>query len=161
MTLSCGLFFARNFTMIMYPAGASAWGFLDRNLPAVPEGTLLRFIIRQPLSERLAGEDLIIDRLATQNPDRLAEIRTHVRDNPIEADEKSINVVFRDMFEIEYDRLVAQNGQQRYSVAGTYILGRKTCVGINHGDLPPFPTRWEASVLLYATILWSEDMSLE
>ena len=147
--------------MIMYPAGASAWVFLDKNFPAVPEGTLLRFIIRQPLSERLAGEDLIIYRLATQNPDRLVEIRTHVRDNPIQANEKNINVVFRDMFEIEYGRLVAQNGQQRYPAAGTYILGRKMCFGINRGDPPAFPTSWEASVLFYATILWSEDMSLE
>lgn len=108
--------------MIMYPAGASVWAFLDGKLPAVPQGTLLRFVILQPLPERLASEDLIIDRLANQNIDRLDEIKTYIRENPIQPDEKSINTVFRDMFEIEYGRLIAQNGQQKDPAADVFFL---------------------------------------
>ncbi|KAL2041757.1 hypothetical protein N7G274_005541 [Stereocaulon virgatum] len=122
MTLSCSLFFARNFTMIMYPAGASAWAFLDSKVPAVPQGTLLRFVVLQPLPERLASEDPIVDRLADQNIDRLDRIKAYIRENPTQPDEKSINIVFRDMFEIEYGRLTAQNGQQKYPAADVFFL---------------------------------------
>ena len=108
--------------MIMYPAGTSAWALLDATLPKVPEGTLLRFIIRQPLPERLAGEDMIVDRLAKENPELLNEIKARVGIDPIQPDDKNINVVFRDMFEIEYSRLVAQNGQQKYPPAGVFFL---------------------------------------
>ncbi len=121
--LQGGLFFAQQFTMLMYPAGASAWAFLNNSLPNVHPGTTLRFAVRRPLPSIAANvQSLANARLARKEPERYAEITTQIKKNPIQAEEKNINIVFRDMFEIEYGRLVAQNGPQEHSPTNVFFL---------------------------------------
>ena len=94
--------------MLIYPAGASAWGFVDNDLPSVHPGTALRFAIRKPLPPGQAdAHALATARLVENEPERYAEIATKVKEHPIQTEDKNINIVFRDMFEIDFGRLVA------------------------------------------------------
>ena len=121
--LQGGLFFAQQFTMLMYPAGASAWAFLDDSLPNVHPGTTLRFAVRRPLPPILANvHELATARLANNEPESYAEIMTKIKKNPIQNEDKNINIVFRDMFEIDFGRLVAQNGPQQHSATSIFFL---------------------------------------
>lgn len=109
--------------MIMYPAGASAWAFLDNNLPNVHPGTTLRFVVRGPLPPILPHiHELAIARLDQENPERYAEITTKIEKYPIQAEDNNINIVFRDMFEIDFDRLVAQSGPQKHAPTNKFFL---------------------------------------
>ena len=121
--LQGGLFFTHQYTMLMYPAGASAWTFLDDNLPSVHPGTVLRFVIRKPLPLVLAD----VHRPATARatgiaPERYAQIQTRLQKHPVQAEDKNINTVFRDMFEIDFERLVAQNGPQQHPPTNIFFL---------------------------------------
>ena len=121
--LQGGIFFAQQYTMLMYPAGASAWAFLDKDLPSVHPGTVLRFAVREPLLSVPAD----IHRLATAGhtriePEQHAEITTKLQNHRIQAKDKNINIVFRDMFEIDFDRLVAQNGDQPHPLSKIFFL---------------------------------------
>ena len=118
-----GLFFAENFTMLIYPAGASAWLFLDKNLPRVRPGTALRFVLRRPLPQppkNIHGR--AITRLINKDPKRYEKIAAHIKKTPIQAEDKNVNIVFRDMFEIDFDRLVAQNGPQQHPPTNIFFL---------------------------------------
>ena len=109
--------------MLMYPAGASAWAFLDNHLPNVHPGTTLRFVVRSPLPPILADvHEAATTRLSQRNPERYAEIMTKIEKYPIQAEENNINIVFRDMFEIDFSRLVAQNGPQEHSSTNIFFL---------------------------------------
>lgn len=109
--------------MLIYPAGASTWAFLDDNLPKVHPGTILRFVVRRPLSPIPADvHGLATSRLANKEPEQHAEIMTKIKKAPIQAGEKNINVIFRDMFEIDFGRLVAQNGPQKHPPTNIFFL---------------------------------------
>ena len=109
--------------MLIYPAGASAWGFVDNDLPSVHPGTALRFAIRKPLPPGQAdAHALATARLVENEPERHAEIATKLEDHPIQTNEKNINIVFRDMFEIDFGRLVAQNGPQKHPPTSIFFL---------------------------------------
>ena len=103
--------------MLMYPAGASVWAYLDKSLPSVHPGTTLRFAVRKPLPRSLATA-----RLLTNEPEKYAEIRSKIQKHPIQAEDKNINIVFRDMFNIEFDRLIAQNGPQQHPPTNIIFL---------------------------------------
>ena len=109
--------------MLIYPAGASTWAFLDDNLPKVHPGTTLRFVVRKPLSPGSTEvHGLAISRLANKESEQYAGIMTKIKKAPIQAGEKNINVVFRDMFEIDFGRLVAQNGPQKHPPTNIFFL---------------------------------------
>lgn len=120
--LQGGLFFATHFTMLIYPAGATAWAFLNDKLPQVPPGAKLRFIVRKPLPQTITMDQELSARLANENPQQYAEIVTRIKAEPIRSGEKHINTVFRDMFEIDYGHLVAQNGPQKYPPSSIFFL---------------------------------------
>lgn len=120
--LQGGLFFSQYYTMLMYPAGASAWAFLDNNLPNVHPGAVLRFVVRTPLPAVPTGAYPAPARLAQEIPERYAEVMTKIKRYPIQAEEKNINIVFRDMFEIDFHRLVAQNGPQQHNPTNIFFL---------------------------------------
>ena len=109
--------------MLIYPAGASAWSFLDNSLPSVHPGTALRFVLRKPLSQVLRNiQGLDSTQLIHKDPERYEELATKIKKHPIQAEDKNVNVVFRDMFEIEFDRLVAQNGPQQHPPTNIFFL---------------------------------------
>ena len=108
--------------MLMYPAGASAWAFLDDKLPKVHPGTSLRFVVRKPLSALPTDAMLATAQVTQQKPERYAEIMSKIKRHPIQTEEKNINIVFRDMFEIDFHRLVAQNGPQHHPPTNIFFL---------------------------------------
>ena len=84
----------------------------------------MRFVIRQPLPQDLDdGEYSMSTRLANEKPDHYAEIKEKIQANPIQTGDKNINVVFRDMFGIDYHRLIARNDiQNTKPPANTFFL---------------------------------------
>ena len=109
--------------MLMYPAGASAWGFLDKDLPSVHPGTVLRFAVRKPLKLALVDvQKPAASRLMTEDPEQYADITTKIQKYPIHAKDKNINIVFRDMFDIDFDRLVTQTGDQQEPPTKIFFL---------------------------------------
>lgn len=122
--MSCGILFASQFTMVVWPAHSSIWGFLERILPSVPSGAVLRFAIREPMPQRLAEEvePLMTTHLRLEQPEKYEELKAKINDTPVHTEEKAINVVFRDMFDIEFDRLIGSNGPQRHPPAKNFFL---------------------------------------
>ena len=121
--LQGALFFAQQYTMLMYPAGASGWAFLDNDLPSVHHGTSLRFAVRKPLPLVLPdAHRLTTTRLQANKPEQYTDITTKIQKHPIHDKDKNINIVFRDMFDIDFDRLVAQNGDQQHPPSKTFFL---------------------------------------
>jgi len=108
--------------MVMYPVGSAAWASLDTNAQKIPEGALLRFVVREPLPVETAEGHPAALHLANANTERFGEITNHVKANPVLDSEPKISVVFRDMFEIEYSRLIAQNGPQKNKPANVFFL---------------------------------------
>lgn len=108
--------------MIMYPTGSTAWASLDSNFQNVPDGALLRFAVRMPLPVDIRDGHQALSHLASSNLDRFNKIVAQVKASPIPNDESNITVVFRDMFEIEYSRLIAQSGPQKVKPAGKFFL---------------------------------------
>ena len=110
--------------MLMYPAGASAWAFLDKVVvPNVHPGTNLKFILRKPLPPpQLDVLGVATTRFAKDNSERYSDIAAKIKKHPVQAEEKNINIVFRDMFEIDYGRLVAQNGPQTHPPPNVFFL---------------------------------------
>lgn len=106
--ISGALFFAPRFTVLIWPAGSNAWDFVERKIEPVPEGTVLRYLVRNPLPQEYA-EDLHPSTLhfCNQDPKRHDEAVLRIQARPFEQGETAINVVFRDLFGIEYSRLVA------------------------------------------------------
>ena len=108
-SLSGALCFARLFTMIIYPVGADAWAFLDRDLPATPDGAMLRFVVRQPLSAEFAeskASDLASSWLQNPSPDdeRLVANASNATTDYVT---KGVSTAFQKLFSIDYNRLVS------------------------------------------------------
>ena len=117
--------FAEAFTIIMWPAQSSVWDFLEKKLPAVPPGTILRFALCEPtaVSQSLdQTEPRVISRLSSEDAEKYNEIKGSVDRLPMQPDEKPINVVFREVFKIDFDRLVASNGNQRHLSGKDFFL---------------------------------------
>ena len=108
--------------MLVYPTGASVWDFLKDGLPPPADGAYLRFLVRHPLPRDVARLDPSVARLIDENPERYKEIKQYVRSNPVQQGSKSINLVFRDLFQIDYSRLVAQNEPNKYPAANVFFL---------------------------------------
>lgn len=108
--------------MLIYPTGASAWAFLKDGLPSVADGAPLRFLIRHPLPRDLARLDPSVARLVDENAERYKEIQQYIRSNPVQQGSKSINLVFRDLFQIEYSRLIAQIEPNKNPASNMFLL---------------------------------------
>ena len=109
-------------TMLIYPTGASAWAFLKDGLPSLADGGPLKFLIRQPLPQNLARVDPFVARLGDENPERYQEIQQYIRSNPVQQGSNSISLVFRDLFQIQYSRLIAQNEPNKNPAANVFFL---------------------------------------
>lgn len=108
--------------MLVYPTGASAWAFLKDGFPSLADGGPLRFLIRQPLPQNLARVDPFVARLADESLERYQEIQQYIRSNPEQQGFNSISLVFRDLFQIQYSRLVAQNEPNKNPAANVFFL---------------------------------------
>lgn len=121
-TLRGCIFFSPHFTIVIFPAGSSAWASLDANLQNVPDGVLLRFMVRKPLPIETADGHPALSHLTSTNLEKFDQIVSQIKANPIANEEPNISVVFRDTFEIEYARLIVQNGPQKNKPANVFFL---------------------------------------
>ncbi|KAL9585048.1 MAG: hypothetical protein Q9212_001763 [Teloschistes hypoglaucus] len=94
---SGGLFFAENFSMLIYPANCAVWKFLDSGFPTPPPETRLRFAMFAPWPR--LRQDI------KRSPSRSENLPC-----PPSVQGTSINAVFRHQFGMDFDRLVAQSG---------------------------------------------------
>ncbi|KAL9039233.1 MAG: hypothetical protein Q9214_004961 [Letrouitia sp. 1 TL-2023] len=91
---SGALFFAKHFTMLLYPAHCLLWGWLDEGLHPVTQDAVLRFAMLDPWPKK--------PQLTEQpsSPSLQAISRTGA---------KPVNIVFKSHYGIEYSRLVAHS----------------------------------------------------
>lgn len=143
------MLFASQFTMVIWPARSSIWGFLENNLPIVPPGAVLRFAIREPIPRRLAeeSEPPMAIRRRLEDLEQYEELKAKINDTPVQVGEDSINVVFRDLFDIEFDRLIASNGPQKYPPAKNFFLcfHCANCENYEPNESKRQALRWRAS----------------
>lgn len=98
-----------NLFQVVYPTGADAWAYLDCRLPAVPEGAVLRFVVRPPLPLEYADFEVpdLSNSLLEEDLDRykliIAKTAITIK-NPIA---KGISAVLQEFFGIDYNRLVS------------------------------------------------------
>ncbi len=116
------LFFSHNLTMLVYPARASAWAFLKDGFPSLADGAPLRFLIRHPLPQDLTRLHQSVARLVDENPERYHEIKQFIQSNPVQQGSNSISLVFRDLFQIGYSRLIAQNEPNKNPASSVFFL---------------------------------------
>ena len=122
--LSLGIFLAPEFTMVTWPAHSSLWGFLERSLPEVPPGAVLRFAIREKISQHFKHQiqSPITTHLRLEDPVVYNEMKTNIGDRPIRPEERSVNVVFQEVFGIDFDRLLAPSGIQKRLPGKNFFL---------------------------------------
>ena len=102
-----GLFFSNHFMMIIYPLGVDTWSFLD----GIPGGTspqaCLRFVMRPPVRHMLE--------------DNLEMAASDLR-HPVSDGGSGVNAMFRNMFRVEYHRLIPQAAKQKDGNPKTFFL---------------------------------------
>lgn len=88
--------------MLIYPVGAEAWSFLDKDLPKLQGATLLRFIVTKPLPAEWAKDhtEILHDGLQKQSYNSISQA---VVSNP----DSAITKIFQRVFGIEYERLLS------------------------------------------------------
>lgn len=109
---SAAIFYSEEFSLIFYPndAGLESWDFLNNSSAKVPEGTLLRFIMRKPLPPPppdLVGLDI------TGN-EALISSSSEGKSN--------INFVFQEILDIEYERLIKQPTPEKTAKSDHFFL---------------------------------------
>lgn len=108
---SSAIFYSEKFSLIFYPAdsGLESWDFLNNLQPPVPEGTLLRFVMRKPLPPPppdpveldIMGKETLL--LSSEN-------------------KSNINFVFEEILGIEYERLVKQPNPKKTAESNHFFL---------------------------------------
>ena len=122
--MALGICPTKEFTMLIWPAHSSIWGFLENYLPKVPPGTVLRFALRKKISSELVNhlESPMISHLRQEDAKYYDKIKNTIHDRSIEPGEKHINVVFREVFGIEFGRLIASNSSQGQPLSKNFFL---------------------------------------
>ena len=147
--MSVGIFMAEKYTMVIWPAHSLIWEFLNQGLPQVPAGTVLRFAIHKPISPYL-GEQIespVIAQLRLQDDKKYREIQSAIDATPIQPVEKPINVVFREVFSIEFDRLIGSNNTSERPLKKNFFLSFNpaNCDQYEPDDTKRQALRWRTS----------------
>ena len=120
--LAGAFFFSTNFSVLVWPVGSTVWQFLEHQLPSVPPGAILRFAVRPPSQvnhlEPLPKE---IVKFAEEMPDLFQETKRKIEDAPTEG-EKPITTIFRDMYDIDYNRLITSNDPKATAKSDSFFL---------------------------------------
>jgi hypothetical protein len=101
--------YAEKFSVLIYPtnSGLESWDFLNELQPRVPEGTLLRFVIRKPLPPPEPAE---VDLTGSEKLLLLTD------------GESNISTVFRHVLGIEYERLIKQPTPEKTAESNNFFL---------------------------------------
>ncbi|KAL8952655.1 MAG: hypothetical protein Q9222_001461 [Ikaeria aurantiellina] len=103
---SGALFFAENFTLLIYPVGCAVWKYLDAGLTTkAPSDAQLRFAMLVPMPqvrERIKGIDV-----PAQGVPR-----------SIDFEDGSLNIVFKRQFGMDFSRLIARSVDRNGSKSG-------------------------------------------
>ena len=112
--VSGALLLSNEFSMLVYPSGSEDWTFLDSKLPTCPAAAALRFVIRRPYPELMTeslpkplsglAEEPILEEEEEEPPVAIETIRSTIS---VGEGESNINLVFRDVYNVEYSRLIA------------------------------------------------------
>ena len=134
--------------MIIWPAHSSIWGFLEDDLPTVPPGAVLRFAIRNPMPQRLVEETepTVANHRRVEDLEQYEAFQAKINDTSVE-EGRSISAVFRDIFDIDFDRLIASNGIQRYPLAKKFFLcfHCANCENYEPDESKRLAVRWRVS----------------
>lgn len=135
--------------MVIWPTRSSVWAFLENNLPPVPAGAVLRFALRESMREHRIRqvEPAMTTRLRHEDAKAYDEIATTVTNIPIQPGEKHINLVFRELFGIEFDRLLPANGPQRPPPGKNFFLCfvPAGCEQYEPDEAKRYALRWKTS----------------
>ena len=117
-TFSGALMRAHKATILFYPIGASAWDFLTKGHSEFPAGASLGFSLFNALPISLLDQiDLNADDLWEWLGNHHA-LRDRLKSNPAsDPQHNKLNVLFRDMFEIDYHSLVGTKNQPNFFLA--------------------------------------------
>ena len=99
--------------MVVFPIGSEDWAFLEQHMPAVPP-VGLRCIIRSPI--QLAATDSI------HNAVGMIKERQSGQGITLEGEEPAINVVMRNLYGIDYPRLIRQPNQDKCQKGHIFYL---------------------------------------
>lgn len=110
---SAAIFYSENFSLVIYPndAGLESWDFRNNLQRPVPEGTLLRFMMRKPLPPPPPPPDPV-DFDSTGKETLLSSSES----------KSNINIVFQEMLGIEYERLIKQPTPERTAKSDHFFL---------------------------------------
>ena len=108
---SCAIFYSEKFSLLFYPndSGLESWDFLNNLQSPVPEGTLLRFVMRKqlppppsdPVELDIAGKETLLSSLEGKS---------------------NIDLVFQEMLGIEYERLIRQQTPKKTAESNNFFL---------------------------------------
>ena len=132
MHVSGALLLANEFSMFVYPSGSEDWTFLDSKLPTCPPATTLRFLIRRPYPELMDEKlpkplsDSTEERPSLQEEEEEEEcpidFETIRCTTSVEEGENNIDAVFRNVYKVEYPRLIASTAPVKNKQTPSFFL---------------------------------------
>ena len=110
---SAGRFTTHSLTLVVWPAGAPLWRFLEEALPEVPNGAVIRFLALRTAPSNDLEQYEGIAAFVTQRPDRgRASSKDHIL----------IRAIFHYVYGVEYHYLITPNNRQSEKLSDTFIL---------------------------------------
>jgi len=121
MHVSGDLFMTKKFTMLVYPSGSEDWTFLDDQLPTCPPEAVLRFVMgkpcprlmkeepQKPLSDSIEQEprNILSGSIEKELQKPCPALRHELPVVSVRDGESNINAVFRNLYNVEFSRLIA------------------------------------------------------
>ena len=101
--------------MVVFPIGSEDWAFLEQHMPAAPP-VGLRCIIRSPIQHALT--DAHNDTVGLMKESQLGK----GQEITLEAEEPAINVIMRNLYGIDYPRLIRQSNQGKDQTGHVFYL---------------------------------------
>ena len=127
MHASGALLLSNEFSMLVYPSGSEDWSFFDNKLPSCPPVAKLRFVIGRPYPELMregppkplsepTEEAGFVEEEELLN---LEYVRSTVT---LRESECNINAVFRNVYNVDYSRLVASTTPMKTTETPSFFL---------------------------------------
>ncbi|KAL8790857.1 MAG: hypothetical protein Q9195_006182 [Heterodermia aff. obscurata] len=109
LNVSGAIYLGDHFTMVVFPIGSEDWAFLEQHMPALPP-VGLHCIIRSPIQRAVA--DNLYGTVGVGKGQKIT----------LETEEPAINVIMRNLYGIDYFRLIRQPNQVKEQVDHVFYL---------------------------------------